>query len=48
MTTQEIATELLREWQSCPADEMQFLRELTAAHLSMNTDSDRATGTYDD
>jgi hypothetical protein len=47
MTAQDIATELLREWQECPPDEMQLMKDLTAVHLSMNTDSDRATGTYD-
>lgn len=48
MTTQEIADELLREWQQCPPEELQLMKELTAVHLSMNTDSDRATGTYDE
>lgn len=48
MTAQDIANELLREWQSCPADELQLMKELTAVHLSMNYESDRATGTYED
>lgn len=48
MTAQEIATELLREWQECPAEEMRYLKEMTAAHLGMNTDSDRAHGVYED
>lgn len=48
MTAQEIATELLREWQECPADELQLLKELTATHLSMNVESDRARGTYEE
>lgn len=48
MTTQEIATELLREWQECPADELQLMKELAAVHLSVNTDSDRAWGVFDD
>ena len=48
MTAQDIANELLREWQECDADELKYLKKLTATHLAMNADSDRATSTYDD
>lgn len=48
MTAQEIATELLREWQECPAEEMQLMKELTLVHLHFNTDCDRALGVFDE
>lgn len=54
MTAQEIATELLREWQECPLPpaerlkEIDYEKELLLVRMSVIYTSDAARGTYDD
>lgn len=54
MTAQQIADELLREWQECDAPtaerlaEIDYQREMVCVRLSVQCPSEAATGTYDD
>lgn len=53
MTAQDIANELLREWQQCPLppaerlEEIDYENDLLRVRMSVNYTSDAAVGTYD-
>ncbi|WNV09991.1 hypothetical protein [Tardiphaga sp. 709] len=53
MTAQQIADELLREWQQCPLppqerlEEIDYENDLLRVRMSVNYTSDASRGTYD-